>query len=250
VKYGTMRECALPGGSHRRWRNCQNCRHEMSLKKSSAGLNLTNMFVGSERTLGIITSVRLKMHAPPLNMAVAMIAFPGVAEAVEPVVQVMQCDLSVTRIAFLDQPGVRVFYEDSKLANLDSNLPMLFVELHALSIHAHNQACTRCKEHIQLRQSFQGRTNQGALTSHPARGRHKGALLWTKLITTLACCKKVFLFSSSISSSARSKWLNAQILLMRPNRCTVARDISGSALGNPSALMPSNGPEVRPRRID
>lgn len=134
VKYGTMRENVLglevvvrdgqvinTAGKH--------CRS----KKSSAGFNLTNLFVGSEGTLGVISSVRLKLHALPSNMAVATVAFPDVTEAVESVVQVMQCGLPVARIEFLDQPGVSACYQASKLANLDPNLPMLFIELHALT---------------------------------------------------------------------------------------------------------------------
>ena len=134
VKFGTMRENVIglevvgQGGQviNSAGRECRS-------KKSSAGLNLTNLFVGSEGTLGIITSVRLKLHALPTCLAVATVAFPGVSEAVESVVDAMQCGLPVARIEFLDQPGVAACYMDSKLANLDPQHPMLFMELHAMS---------------------------------------------------------------------------------------------------------------------
>uniref|UniRef100_A0A6G1SH85 D-lactate dehydrogenase (cytochrome) n=1 Tax=Aceria tosichella TaxID=561515 RepID=A0A6G1SH85_9ACAR len=134
VKYGTMRENVL--GLEvvtRDGKVITTAGTKCRSKKSSAGLNLTNLFVGSEGTLGVISSVRLKLHALPSNMAVVTVAFPTVNEAVESVVQVMQCGLPVARIEFLDQPGVSACYQDSKLPNLDPNLPMLFIELHALT---------------------------------------------------------------------------------------------------------------------
>lgn len=134
VKFGTMREnvigleMVVKDGAIIKTAGYQ-CRS----KKSSAGLNLTNLFVGSEGTLGIISSVRLKLHALPTCLAVATVAFPSVELAAESVVQVMQCGLPVARLEFLDQPGVRACYQASKLANLDPERPMLFVELHSLT---------------------------------------------------------------------------------------------------------------------
>lgn len=135
VKFGTMRENVLglevvcaPNG-----RVVRTAGEQCRSRKSSAGINLTNLFVGSEGTLGLITSVRLKLHALPSCLAVATVAFPSVRRAVDSVVQVMQCGLPVARVEFLDQPGVATCYASSKLANLDPQKPMLFVELHAMS---------------------------------------------------------------------------------------------------------------------
>lgn len=134
VKFGTMRENVISLEVVVRDGNVINTAGKICRsKKSSAGINITNLLVGSEGTLGIITSVKLKLHALPTCMAVATVAFPNVDRAVESVVQVMQCGLPVARIEFLDQPGVSACYQDSKLPNLDPEHPMLFVELHALS---------------------------------------------------------------------------------------------------------------------
>lgn len=134
VKYGTMRENVMglevvvangklinTSGDY--------CR----TRKSSAGYNLTNLFVGSEGTLGVITSVRLRLHPLPSCIAIATVSFSDVKSAIDSVVQVMQFGVPIARIEFLDQPAVGACKRASKLDNLDDRGPMLFIEMHALN---------------------------------------------------------------------------------------------------------------------
>lgn len=154
VKYGTMRENVL--GLEAIIRNgltINTAGNKTRTKKTSAGINLTNLYVGSEGTLGIFNSIRLKLHPLPTSLAVATVAFPDVKSAVDSVVEVIQCAIPVARIEFLDAPGVDACYRDSKLDNLDPSKPMLFVEIHGLNETNLKDQMTLMKEIFDQHQS-------------------------------------------------------------------------------------------------
>ncbi|XP_026632991.1 probable D-lactate dehydrogenase, mitochondrial isoform X2 [Microtus ochrogaster] len=129
VRYGTMRhnvinlEVVLPDG--RLLHTAGRGRH---YRKSSAGYNLTGLFVGSEGTLGIITSATLRLHPAPEATVAATCAFPSVQAAVDSTVQILQSAVPVARIEFLDDVMMDACNRHSKL-----NCPVaptLFLEFH------------------------------------------------------------------------------------------------------------------------
>ncbi len=71
---------------------------ELFYRKTSAGFNLTNLFVGSEGTLGFITKTTLKIHGLPETMVSAVCAFSSVKAAVDTCVQVLQSSIPIARI--------------------------------------------------------------------------------------------------------------------------------------------------------
>ena len=98
-------------------------------KKTSAGYNLTNLFIGSEGTLGIITEVHLRLSPIPESIMSAVCHFPTLEDAVQTAQQVIQYGIPIARIEMLnkDQMGISINY--SKLTDIEA-VPTLFFEFH------------------------------------------------------------------------------------------------------------------------
>ena len=127
VKYGTMKTAitgltvVLPNGDI--------IRTGSRTKKTSAGYNLTNLFIGSEGTLGIITEVHLRLSPIPESIMSAVCHFPKLENAVQTAQQVIQYGVPIARIEMLnkDQMGISINY--SKLKDIEA-VPTLFFEFH------------------------------------------------------------------------------------------------------------------------
>ena len=70
--------------------------------KSSAGYQLTNLFVGSEGTLGVITEVTLKLAGLPEATVAARAVFNSVDEAGQAAVDMIHSGLMIGRVELVD----------------------------------------------------------------------------------------------------------------------------------------------------
>jgi len=114
-------------------------------RKSSAGYDLTHLFVGAEGTLGVITEVTLRLHALPEALAVAIGAFPTVKGAVETVIEAIQLGLGVARIEFMDDRMVAAINRYSHLDLVEQ--PTILFEFHGIS-HAVVEESARLAEQL------------------------------------------------------------------------------------------------------
>ncbi|MCY4542307.1 MAG: FAD-binding protein [Rhodobacteraceae bacterium] len=136
VRYGTLRdnvlalEVVLADG--------RIIRTGSRARKSSAGYDLTALFVGSEGTLGIMTELTLKLYGQPEAVAAATCSFENVASCVDAVTEIIQMGLPVARLELLDSAMMRGINQWDRSLNMTEQ-PHLFMEFHGseASVHEH-----------------------------------------------------------------------------------------------------------------
>jgi D-lactate dehydrogenase (cytochrome) len=125
VRYGGMRahvlalEVVLAGG--------RVIRTGSRARKSSAGYDLTSLFVGSEGTLGVITELTLRVHGIPEHAVAIRIAFPDLDAACRAAVAIVGAGVSATRLELLDAETLRAV--NAYKGTSYEEAPSLFVEL-------------------------------------------------------------------------------------------------------------------------
>lgn len=114
VRYGTMREnvlalkVVLPDG--------QIIHTGSRARKSSAGYDLTRLFVGAEGTLGIITEISLRLYGIPEVISAAVCSFESVEQAVDTAIMVIQLGIPVARMELMDRGLIKAVNAYSKLS--------------------------------------------------------------------------------------------------------------------------------------
>ena len=138
VRYGTMRENVL--GLSVVTAQGEVIRTGTRARKSSAGYDLTRLFVGSEGTLGVMTEVTLKLYPLPEAVSAAICHFPSVAAAVDTTIQIIQMGVPIARCELLDLNAVRFINAQSQLGLRESAL--LLMEFHGSEAGVKEQAET------------------------------------------------------------------------------------------------------------
>lgn len=126
VRYGTMKDNVLALTVVTA--NGEEIRTARRARKSSAGYDLTRLFVGAEGTLGVITSVTLKLQGIPEKIGGGVCAFPTIEDACNAVIMTIQMGIPVARIELLDEVQIKACNAYSNLSYPEK--PTLFLEFH------------------------------------------------------------------------------------------------------------------------
>jgi D-lactate dehydrogenase (cytochrome) len=97
--------------------------------KTSAGYNLTHLFLGSEGTLGVITELTLRLHPIPEHVVAARAAFPSVEAACRGAAALIAAGVPVTRCELVDATTIGAL--NAYKGTTFPVQPYLFVELGA-----------------------------------------------------------------------------------------------------------------------
>lgn len=162
VRYGTMKdnvialEAVMADG--------RIIRTAQRAKKTSAGYNMTQLLVGSEGTLGLITEITLKLHGIPEAISAARMSFPSIDAACQAVMTTIQYGIPVARIELMDELNVQA-------ANAYAGLSLPEVPLLLLEFHGSDQSVREQTEMFASIAEDVGGTDFEATTSTEERNK-------------------------------------------------------------------------------
>lgn len=97
--------------------------------KSVSGLDLTRLYVGSEGTLGVITSIRLKLIPKPPARGIAMAVFSNLEDSGETVLEIFRNGLLPSGLEIIDSEAIKAVNIFKPHLNLPEEEAILFFEI-------------------------------------------------------------------------------------------------------------------------
>lgn len=98
------------------------------LAKDVAGYNLTELFIGSEGTLGIVTEAILKLIPKPAKKKTMLALFNNMNDAAQAVSSIIENKIIPVTLEFLDQPTVKVVEDYAKIGLPTNAKAILIIE--------------------------------------------------------------------------------------------------------------------------
>jgi D-lactate dehydrogenase (cytochrome) len=137
-------------------------------RKSSAGYDLTRMFVGSEGTLGLVTEATLKVTPKPQNTSVAVCTFPSIRSAADCVFRVVGAGVPIAAVEILDDVQMKCINDSGRTQRSWKEASTLFFKFSGTP--------TSVKEHINIVKDHAKKA--GSQSFEFARNAEEGAELW------------------------------------------------------------------------
>ncbi|KAM5491192.1 D-lactate ferricytochrome c oxidoreductase [Microsporum canis] len=138
-------------------------------RKSSAGYDLTKLFIGSEGTLGLVTEATLKVTVKPKNESVAVASFPSIHRAAECVAKIVGEGVELAGLEILDDVQMKCINDSKTTRRTWSEAPTLFLKFTGTE--------TGIKEQIKIVQALAKSTESQSFEF--ARGKDEMNELWS-----------------------------------------------------------------------
>lgn len=138
-------------------------------RKSSAGYDLTKLFIGSEGTLGLVTEATLKLAVKPESTSVAVCSFPSIRHAANCVSKVVGKGIPVAAVEILDDNQMKCINDAGMTSRTWTEAPTLFFKFAGTPSYVKEQVS-----------QVQGLAKQaGSKTFEFAKSEQEQAELWS-----------------------------------------------------------------------
>lgn len=145
-------------------------------RKSSAGYDVTRLFIGSEGTLGIITEITIKLNVRPKIELVSVATFPTIADAATTAQAIIKSGLQMNAIELLNSTMISFVNKYGGVTD-ENDEPREFIEKPTLLFKVGGPSKTAIEEQLGLIQSISKENHLVKLES--SQNEDENAVLWS-----------------------------------------------------------------------